>query len=301
MAEHYSKSKLKRKKSCVEKQNPEVSSRDTVFRGRSALFPGDMTADSGGAAVPAAAWWTGQPPPAVESLWALTLTSALPYLESQHWDLVPDLPQPSTARPTVLKLDDQQWCDLREEVAPFPEPSVLWSTGPVGLVLSERAPLAQSNLAAHTCGGQSSSHSRQSPDGKPASPRYLAKGRRLSLHSREEEASSAGCSRVKGEEGAKGEEEEDEEEEDGPVNRQHLTNQVKVSDSRLPLQEEGRRKEEAVKDKEEEDVQGSVRGGGERLQCCPMCLLVFPAGFTQMDCDGHLAQCLSEMNVDMTW
>lgn len=23
--------------------------------------------------------------------------------------------------------------------------------------------------------------------------------------------------------------------------------------------------------------------------------------FTQMDCDGHLAQCLSEVNVDMTW
>ncbi|XP_046895771.1 uncharacterized protein si:ch73-70k4.1 [Hypomesus transpacificus] len=41
--------------------------------------------------------------------------------------------------------------------------------------------------------------------------------------------------------------------------------------------------------------------GGGGIQSCPMCLVVFPAGFTQMDCDGHLAQCLSEMNVDMAW
>lgn len=26
-----------------------------------------------------------------------------------------------------------------------------------------------------------------------------------------------------------------------------------------------------------------------------------PARFTQMECDGHLAQCLSEVNVDVTW
>lgn len=48
MAEHYSKSKLKRKKSCVEKQNPEVSCKDTASMGRPALSSGDMTADSGG-------------------------------------------------------------------------------------------------------------------------------------------------------------------------------------------------------------------------------------------------------------
>ncbi|KAM9786190.1 uncharacterized protein ACB057_014582 [Neosynchiropus ocellatus] len=39
----------------------------------------------------------------------------------------------------------------------------------------------------------------------------------------------------------------------------------------------------------------------EEQQSCPMCLLVFPPRFTQLDRDGHLAQCLSEMNVDMTW
>ncbi|XP_028848441.1 forkhead box protein C1 isoform X2 [Denticeps clupeoides] len=50
----------------------------------------------------------------------------------------------------------------------------------------------------------------------------------------------------------------------------------------------------------------SARGGGAPgriggLDCCPMCLMPFPAGFSQMDCDGHLAQCLSDMNTDMVW
>lgn len=37
------------------------------------------------------------------------------------------------------------------------------------------------------------------------------------------------------------------------------------------------------------------------MSSCPMCLLVFPLGFTQLDRDGHLAQCLSEVNMDVTW
>ncbi|XP_066500990.1 uncharacterized protein si:ch73-70k4.1 [Hoplias malabaricus] len=37
------------------------------------------------------------------------------------------------------------------------------------------------------------------------------------------------------------------------------------------------------------------------LECCPMCLMPFPARFSQMECDGHLAQCLSEMNSDIVW
>ncbi|XP_018592055.1 Fanconi anemia core complex-associated protein 20 [Scleropages formosus] len=45
---------------------------------------------------------------------------------------------------------------------------------------------------------------------------------------------------------------------------------------------------------------GSSRGG-DSLESCPMCLMRFPAGFSQMDCDSHLAKCLSEMNEDITW
>ncbi|XP_053706177.1 Fanconi anemia core complex-associated protein 20 isoform X1 [Synchiropus splendidus] len=39
----------------------------------------------------------------------------------------------------------------------------------------------------------------------------------------------------------------------------------------------------------------------EEQQGCPLCLLVFPPSFTQLDRDGHLAECLSEMNEDITW
>ncbi|RVE71255.1 hypothetical protein OJAV_G00071890 [Oryzias javanicus] len=42
-------------------------------------------------------------------------------------------------------------------------------------------------------------------------------------------------------------------------------------------------------------------GGRGELQSCPMCLQEFPSGFSQMDRDSHLAQCLSAMNVDVTW
>lgn len=47
-----------------------------------------------------------------------------------------------------------------------------------------------------------------------------------------------------------------------------------------------------------------TKSGAERrseLECCPMCLMPFPAGFTQMECDGHLAQCLSEMHDEIIW
>ncbi|CAN9515326.1 unnamed protein product [Ophioblennius macclurei] len=52
-----------------------------------------------------------------------------------------------------------------------------------------------------------------------------------------------------------------------------------------------------------EEVQECSRteAGSGILQSCPMCLLLFPVGFTQFECDSHLCQCLSDMNVDMTW
>ncbi|XP_043102673.1 uncharacterized protein si:ch73-70k4.1 [Puntigrus tetrazona] len=48
-----------------------------------------------------------------------------------------------------------------------------------------------------------------------------------------------------------------------------------------------------------ETTSGAASGSG--LECCPMCLMPFPAGFTQMQCDSHLAQCLSEMHEDIIW
>ncbi|XP_029290931.1 uncharacterized protein si:ch73-70k4.1 isoform X2 [Cottoperca gobio] len=102
---------------------------------------------------------------------------------------------------------------------------------------------------------------------------------RPSLHRWEEPASS---------------DEKSEEEESGAVNREQLLTNQEKSDRQVSLQGEAEHKEE---------VQRSDGGaaGGAGLQSCPICLLVFHVGSTQMDCDGHLAQCLSEANMDMTW
>ncbi|XP_069771666.1 uncharacterized protein [Narcine bancroftii] len=37
------------------------------------------------------------------------------------------------------------------------------------------------------------------------------------------------------------------------------------------------------------------------LESCPMCLVQFPAGFTQLEVDSHLAKCLSESTGDVMW
>ncbi|KAM7405475.1 hypothetical protein PAMP_012734 [Pampus punctatissimus] len=283
MAETYSKTKLKRMKPCVAENQQDISHRETL---KNAEFP----AGTEGSVGPAAVWWNREQLPAVETLYALMLKSAVSHLENQHWDLVPDLPHPSTVKPTLQRLYEQQWCDLSEEVDPFPQP-----TSPK----CQLRPDQQTRSVTDISDTLLSSHSQQRHDGKMVPTQALKK------RCWQGESSSAGCSSVR-EEGRKAEEHEKVEKvkrETGAVNRH--TNQVTVFDRRAPLQEEGENNKAVTEDKEEEDVQGSGRrdGGvaGGELQSCPMCLLVFPAGFTQMDCDGHLAQCLSEMNVDMTW
>nr|XP_046254014.1 Fanconi anemia core complex-associated protein 20 [Scatophagus argus] len=264
MFENHSKSKLKRKKSSVEVRQPEISFTVTLNRSRTSMFGSDLPAEPGRSA---AVWWNREQLPAVESLWALTLKSAVPYLEDQRCHLVPDLPPPSTVRPTALKLGEQWRCDLSEEVAPLPElPPASQRTSsrvaPVSLGSSQQDLSAMSQPVPDPPDRHLSSSSGQNHDDKTTS--FRVKSPQLSLHSWE----------------------------------------GTVSDMQVSLQKHGENKEEVVGD--EEEVQRRVRGDGEAagegmLQSCPMCLLVFPAGFTQMDCDGHLAQCLSEVNVDMTW
>ncbi|KAJ0036166.1 hypothetical protein NQD34_004843 [Periophthalmus magnuspinnatus] len=46
---------------------------------------------------------------------------------------------------------------------------------------------------------------------------------------------------------------------------------------------------------------GGTEGAEELLASCPMCLMVFSLGLSQLDRDSHLAQCLSDVNIDVTW
>ncbi|XP_026187959.1 uncharacterized protein si:ch73-70k4.1 [Mastacembelus armatus] len=305
MAENFLRSKLKRKKPSVEELHPESLS--TGKSGRSALFHSDSTAESSGSVLSEAAWWNREQLPDVENLWALSLKSALPHRVKQRWGLVPDLPHPSPVRCTALNSDEKQWCDLSGEVAPLPEPA------PSSLRTSSDLDPLRCSSSQQDLGGpteavpaspdrQLSSRSRH--DGKTTSTTDpLTNGPELPLLSWKDAAVPARCSDVGGEGGRTGEEQV--EPETGPDNTQLLTNKMEVSDSQVFLQMEYENGDNVVENKVKEEVMGSVRrdgaAGAVALQSCPMCLLVFPVGFTQMDCDGHLAQCLSEMNVDMTW
>ncbi|XP_035512914.1 uncharacterized protein si:ch73-70k4.1 [Morone saxatilis] len=283
MAENHSKCKLKRKKSSVEDLQPELSSRGPLNNSCTTMFSGA----AGRSVVAAAVWWNRQQLPAVESLWALTLKAAL---ENQHWDMVPDLPHPSTVRPTALRLDDLRWCDLSEEVLPFPIPSppprrTSSSPDPLRLSFSQQDLSVKTKPVPDPPDRRPSFHSKHSHNGKTTSLQALTE--KSPFHSWEGEASPVGPSSVRGGQQDK---------ETGPVNRQLLTDQVTVSDRRVPLQKKYKKKEEV-----DREAGGGGGGGGGGLKSCPMCLQEFPVGFTQMDCDGHLAQCLSEVNVDVTW
>ncbi|CAJ1055150.1 Fanconi anemia core complex-associated protein 20 [Xyrichtys novacula] len=247
MAEKPSKSKLKRKKVSVEDPQLKKCLGGTQKRTHTSISEAERSA------VPAAVWWNGEQLPAVESLWALTLKSALPQLQNQNWDLVPDLPEPSAVTTTALKEDDLRCCDLRDEIPPFPEPSSRIQSGPLRSSSSQQDPPVQTKPAPDL-DPQLSSQSRTSLDIK-----------RRSLQAKRQSSVGGNMS---------------------------LSNQQEVSDCTDLMQE--------VQNKEE--MKRSDRGAGGRvLQSCPMCLLEFPVGFTQMDCDSHLAQCLSEVNEDVTW
>ncbi|XP_056279492.1 Fanconi anemia core complex-associated protein 20 [Pseudoliparis swirei] len=277
MAEKHSTSKLKRNKPSVKDLQPAVR---PLQRSHAASLSSELTAGR-------SAWGSSEQRPAEESLWLSVLKSELPDLEDQNWDQVPDLPLPSAAKPFAVKLDERWLCDLGDEVAPFPEPSppsprTSRSPDPAGSGSS------QQELSVHGRLGPASSHSGRSHDGETASPQELA-DRAPPPRSWGGPASSAGAPGGGAHGGRTGGEEDT-----GPVCRRPRANQGTPSDGRVHLQ----RQEE-----EEEEAHTSVRGGGgdRELQSCPMCLMVFPVGFSQMDCDGHLAQCLSEVNVDMSW
>ncbi|XP_048417547.1 uncharacterized protein si:ch73-70k4.1 [Stegostoma tigrinum] len=50
------------------------------------------------------------------------------------------------------------------------------------------------------------------------------------------------------------------------------------------------------KGKPDTQVEGELE-----LESCPMCLMQFPAGFTVLEVDSHLAKCLSESTEDVIW
>ncbi|KAM8863328.1 uncharacterized protein AB9W97_018229 isoform 1-T1 [Spinachia spinachia] len=262
MSQKHSKSKLKRNKSSVGDEQPVKSSPES-----SPLAPTAQTGRS--------VWWSRECLPLEENLWALTLKSALPNLGDLHWDPVPDLPHPSTANARPIKPDEQLWwSELSKDVAPLLQSSLLVSSPP------SKSSLKHTKRGPELPATPTPFHHRPSRDKEAAPPlQALPQSPRPSFNSSSPGPSSAG--------GHKRKTGGQPDEETGPVSRQPLT---KLVTSQGSLQ---------GKDEVHTHVAEGVEG--ERLQSCPMCLVVFPDGFTQMDCDSHLAQCLSEVNVDVTW
>lgn len=284
MAENGSKSKLKRKKSSVEDQQSETCPRGPPKGSGVTLLSRDEATLTDRSLLPAAAaWWNKVQPPAVESLWAFTLMSALPHLQNQSWDPVPDFPFHPAVRPAESKVEEQWTYDFFREVPPFPEDCPLIPKIPSGLHPQNTCSL-QENLEVQTrasvkAHGGPSSCCRWIPEQQtePLQP-LLSRSQKSTLH-RWEKAASSSAEQLRD----VGEQEQC----SGSASKQLPTESVKVSNP-------------PDSTKEEEEVM-SVGKREEALQSCPMCLHVFPAGFTQMERDSHLAQCLSEMNVDMTW
>lgn len=150
------------------------------------------------------------------------------------------------------------------------------SPGPLRLSSFQKDP-ADTKLVPDPPDRQLASHSTQNHNGETTPLRIHLK--KPSLHSWEGASSSAGLSSIERvEERKEGEQLKETEQ----LNRQPLRNQLRGSNRQVSLQKKDENEEEVMEDKEEE-MQRSVRGdgdaaGGGQLQCCPMCLLVFPAG-----------------------
>ncbi|XP_061543586.1 uncharacterized protein si:ch73-70k4.1 isoform X1 [Phycodurus eques] len=222
-------------------------------------------------------WWTKEHLPAAEALWALTLQSALPYLNEQHWEEVPDLPHPSAAETKSHVLDQQHWCDLNGKVPPFPEPSPVSQQSPHLQFASSK----QTKARPETSDISLSSLFRQEHEANMVTIKSGYKKDQAFPRA------IAGPSRV--------------EEERLKHDEKRPTAQVSCFGSQPLDQKEGIIEEPMETEEGKEKKCSDTKRAEETLNSCPMCLHVFSVGASQMDRDGHLAQCLSDMNVDMRW
>ncbi|XP_061844027.1 uncharacterized protein [Nerophis lumbriciformis] len=184
-----------------------------------------------------------------------------------------------TLRSAIPYLDDQHW----EQVPHLPPPSV--------------AEGSLQRLHEHRC-CELSAESLPFPEPRPpqspdhVSPQHIRPARDTADSSPGQEQEV--CVDASSNEDQSSKEWEEEEGLKGG-GEEKMETPAKVSERNPRKKEEGAR-EELKGTKDDVKVKRS-----EVLRSCPMCLQVFPDSFSQMDCDGHLAQCLSDMNVDMAW
>ncbi|KAI1892572.1 hypothetical protein AGOR_G00134960 [Albula goreensis] len=285
-------------------------------------------------------WWDNPNLQDAEKLWAVTLKCAIPYLGQDVWEMVPALPLASTVTCSVEEQPGWKWCALNEEVSHLPSPLKPSAVSSAGLnatdpILSSEGAGTPPNCNTHkTNPSQQKGSDPAQERGKEITFRIPAPlnclpgkemGQQLENPSSRwkiaggmgqggcasrphsftgavrEENVAVGRASLKGARsgGAEG----------GMIKQQLPASAGDGPDRCAPAEEPGCAKSPM----EEGDVSGNAganwnSGGGARaaavpvtMESCPMCLLRFPAGFTQMECDSHLARCLSEMSEDITW
>ncbi|CAL8368603.1 unnamed protein product [Lota lota] len=340
MADKHPKSKLKRKKSAVIEYQADIYQRDSLQKFSIPFNSPDLTKDvktdsskgNKGTVSPTVTWWTRNDLNLSEKLWASTIETVLPFLGSEHWD---PLPEPSTVTP---RQSEWQRPVPADEVPPFPEPSRPPGSPPRSppqplRIYSPAQPIEPPPPAGplvtppHGGGGglqapETTAASRpvyppqRREDSRPAlTQKEVVAGRESVPEKTSQYRDLAGrpvrpfplwsgsTTRAK----------------EAPLvmpsfSGEHLADRVQTMrtvqeakvDERVVEHEVGEAGPSGAQRKGGGEVDGPKEvelgvGVRERLQCCPMCTLVFPSRFSQMDCDSHLAQCLSEMNVDMAW
>ncbi|XP_029478569.2 uncharacterized protein si:ch73-70k4.1 [Oncorhynchus nerka] len=130
MAEKCPKSKLKRKKLSIEEPLTDIFSRNTLIKNNESSSASIKSLRSTRPVVPSETWWSSGDLAAVESLWALTLSSALPCLDAHPWDPVPDLPTASTLSSNVDQQIEWRWCSVSEDMTPLPSSPLSTPTAP---------------------------------------------------------------------------------------------------------------------------------------------------------------------------
>ncbi|XP_017323084.1 uncharacterized protein si:ch73-70k4.1 isoform X1 [Ictalurus punctatus] len=273
-------SKLKRRKTAAEEIKPEPQVRikdqnESLRIPDAALHRRAEGSPAGGGS----SCWTSSDLSDVEKLWMKTLQALCPRFPARDTTLrVPHLPQISMKEERPC---ERRWCSLDEDVIPFPDPlapypiphSAPFPLSPVSaLHLQDRTGRIPIHRAqnSHSQGNDGSDVSECEQDANRVTAGKSGSG---SERSGAEPEAEAGAETLDSSE----------------IKSKAVPGLGKKSGSEPEI------------DNEAGTSGRGPRSDGLRLECCPMCLTLFPAGFSQMECDAHLAQCLSEMNVDVVW
>ncbi|XP_059913498.1 proline-rich protein HaeIII subfamily 1 [Gadus macrocephalus] len=340
MADKYPKSKLKRKKSAVIEPQGDRYKKDSLMKFSIPFNSPDLTKEvktdrskgNRGTVSPTLPWWTRNDLNSSEKLWASAIETVLPFLGSEYWD---PLPEPSAA---TSRKSERQPPTPANEVPPFPEPSrppgsplrspprPLDTHSPAqpvepsppasppvtppqgggggGLQVPETTAASPSSLVVYSPPGRREDSrpaptQKEVPAGRESVPEKTRRtgdlaGRPVRPFPLWGGSAARACELPPVVPPFSGEHLAERGETMGGVQEATLDERVEEAGP-SGAQRQGGGKGDGPKEAE------LGEGGRERTQCCPMCTLVFPSRFSQMDCDSHLAQCLSEMNVDMAW